>query len=372
MKLNMKNQEGFSLLGIMVGVAIMGMMAASFLPETLMVQLDKVRAVEVSNLAAIQTNLTAYIHAKKIVPSSATWANSVSLYSGKTIPSITTNNMNGQRIFLYPDNFIATGNTLPYDQNANAKAGTLLNAKPVNPRIMIISNLGETTLTQASGVLTATAFNDIWTQAAGTPAELLEGDDLKIQRVNLENSFNNVLLNNQDPANIARFTVGTAPAASIPTNSTASLYLIKNTKLTLNDTAGVAVSNELITSAAAYSFNNTWGSTMSAIAGNTVIGTGFDQGQNGRFVNWSPNSGCSPTGTQYVLTVDASNANGNYYVYAGIAGGATDMGKANKVNPGSFHIGECEIVFVVPNGGQGSTQIHMFYMPHNNLTIVVN
>jgi len=367
-------ENGFTLVEMMIVVAIAGILAAAFVPKTLIMQLDEMRSVEVKNLEAMSLELTSYIQAKKIIPSAATWATAISEYSSKTIPTVTTNIMNGQRIYLYPDNFIATGNSLPYDQGANANAGTFLNVKPVNPRIMIISNLSEVPLVQGSGALTATAFNDIWTQAAATPAELKESENFKIQRINLENTFNNVLLNNQDSANIAKFTVGAAPSASIATNSTTTLFLIKNTKLTLNDTAGAAVSNELITSAAAYSFNNTWGSTLGATSStsNTVIGSGFDQGQNGMFVGWSPNSGCSPTGTQYVLNVDANNANGDYYVYAGIAGIATDMGKVKNGNQQQFDIGECEIVFIVPKGGKGSTQIHMFYMPHNDLTIVVN
>jgi len=377
-------ERGFSMIGIVIALAVIGMLLAAVMPKTLKSRFLDIQLEEVARLGALHEALTSYVIANHLVPGSATWAQAISQYANESPQQIVVSGMNQQVIYLYPDDFIAAGNTLPYDQKANAQAGNFLTAAPVDPRIMIVSNLGQTALATTSGAMPAATFDAVWNQTGTFPAELTEGDTLKIERVNLSGLFEPVTLNNNDPATSASFAVDGQPnpPATLAAASSMTLHLIRSTRLDLYDGAGAIYYRHTVTGPDSFVFSGgVWGGTLGGAGGGGTGGGGstggsgvgpiFDQTQGGRLVNWNPDPACSPTGTTYNLTVQNNTAKDTYWVYAGVGGVPTTLGKVKNGKTGTFPVAECELYLVVPEVKQNGSQpvVYAGYMPHNNLTV---
>lgn len=383
--MRMRREDGFSMIGIVIAIAVIGMLLAAILPRTLKSKFLDIQLAEVSRMAALHEALNSYVIASHVVPGAATWAQAISQYASESPAQIVVSGMNQQVIYVYPDNFIATASTLPYDQVANATAGSFLNAAPVNPRVMIISNLGQTPLATASGQMPAATFDAVWNQAGTFPAELTEGDALKIERVNLGGLFFPVTLNNNDAATSSSYTVDAQPnpPAALTPLSTTTLHLIKSTKLDLYDGTGTIYYRHTVSEPTSFVFNGgVWGSTLGGAGGGGTGGGGggggagvgpiFDPNQGGLLTNWGADPTCTPTGTPYSLTVINNTPKDTYWVYGGVGGVPTTLGKVKKNSTKAFQINECELYLVVPEvKGNNAPVVYAGYMPHNNLTVTV-
>ncbi len=372
--MSINKERGFGLIGVVVTIAILGILAATLIPRTLKSHFLDIQIAEVNRLANLHHALTDYVTTAHIVPGNATWATAISQFAGESPAQIVISGMNQQVIYVYPDDFIAAGNTLPYDQVANATAGTFLNTAPANARVMIISNLSQTALATASGPLVAATFDTIWNQGVGTPAELTESDTLKIERVNLAAAFHAVTLNNNDAANAASYTVNGQPAptpATIASMTSTTLHLITATPLVLNDVAGAVFYRHTVTAPTSFVFNGVWGGTLGGSGGGGgggggAGGTMFDP-YTGFLNNWGPNPACTPTGTAYPLTVTAGPSGDYNWFYGSGAGVMTFVVKVKKNKTQIFNIPECSLVVIVPQDPT-SAAVALFYMPHNAYT----
>ena len=211
-------------------MAIMAILAGSLAP-TIFDQIKRAKAeAESKNLIVIMDNLKTYIQEQKIIPTSSTsnWTQAISSVSNSPINKLEYNSNNFRRRLVFDPQFLSN-----VDSNFS---GVIQNQglalEPVSPRIMLISNLNAnaSSLTNSSSI-----FNDIWQQ--NSSALIKESVDVKIERLNLKNIFNRVVLTNSNP-NLASFqlengSIVSIPAASVGSDGIISRWVISKTKISL-------------------------------------------------------------------------------------------------------------------------------------------
>lgn len=381
--MNKRNEKGFTIVELAIVIGLIGMIVTMFAPKTIKSWIWEKQQIEQSYVEDLSDRFKEGVLATKSIPDHTTWNTFLSTYSGGSPSQILVNKFGNNRIFVFPDNFFAPASTLPYNQATQHTAGTFLTAAPANPRVMIISNASKNVLATTSGVMAAATFDAIWSQdtlSASFVAELTEGAGLRISKIQLGNEFKSFTINNNDTVNTADFMVDGLPVAmqSIPVSTTFTSWIFNTSQAQLFDTLGVMTYQHTINNPASFAFLNDWGSVLGAtvvvggVAGGSsaIAAAGFDPAQDGLLTTWAADPTCSPTGTTYTLTVDVQNQNEDWLAYAGIGGTPTYLGKIKSGNTGTFNVDECEFITLVPRGN-GSTNIYMYYMPHNNYTQVI-
>lgn len=110
--------------------------------------------------------------------------------------------------YVDPQFFTSTNTAFPgYTQTSG------LAAQPVSPRIMLVSSL---VANAPAAPTTSTVFSAIWDQSAA--ATLIEGPEIKIQRINLRSLFHRVILTNEH-TNQPGFQLEVGSVNSMPASS---------------------------------------------------------------------------------------------------------------------------------------------------------
>jgi len=382
-----KKESGFTLLEIIIIISVLSILSAVAAPYAINSYIEKMSEAEVIELASISEGIMLHTSTNKTIPAATAakdpatiagtvpgWASAVGGISSINNIDVSKNKTGLPRVFVYPDNFISTGVSLPYDQPQRATESVLLAAAPANPRAMIITDMrNDITATITSGPIAVATFNAIWDQTGGG---VTESKTLKIQRINFSGVLINTLFNNNDMVNQPAIKVDGLPLAGItlsPGISQTPLWLIKGSKVDLIDSIGAVAYSHIVKGPIGFVYSlDSWGSVLGAPgAGGAGLGSVFDPAQSGLLTNWGTDPGCTPTGTSYSLTMDNNANNEDYNLYTGAGGAATYIRKVKKGKVKSANVGECELVVLVPKGNN-STSIYIFYMPHSNFTIVLN
>ncbi|MDX8402154.1 MAG: type II secretion system protein [Mariprofundaceae bacterium] len=402
MKGKLSNEErGFSMIGLVIAIAVIGMLTAALLPKTLKSRFVDIQIAEQNRLKAMGEALASFVVARHQVPGAAALANAnatvpawnaaIAQYANESPQQVTVSGMNQQVIYLYPDNFVAPGVTLPYDQfDYYVLNGSFLAAAP-DARVMLVSNLGQTPLATAAGALAAADFDAVWNQAGIPPAlaELTESDTLKIERVNLNGLFFDVTLDASGSAAPGSFAVdgnpGVSPYAQIAANTAQTLRLIKGSKLSLFDANGALQTVHPVTDVAWFSYDGTAWSTGGIGGGNAGGGGGnagggggngagpIFGGPAGQLNQWGPQPGCTSQGV-FTITV-ANNSQSTYWAYTGNATGTagTLLGQIKKNKTSVFNLDGCALYTVVPevkNANQAA-QLYVGYMNNAPVNITI-
>ena len=216
-------------------MAIIAILATAMVPVVLK-QMDQAAwTKETSDLGVMAAALQSYILSSKSVPSSTNWATAVSSVAAMPLPSITTTPRGYARAFLLDTNGWLGTVSLPFNQTAT---GT---PRPVNARVMIVAMLSRP-LPVASGAPSAASFNDLWnTPPRGKPPTWTNwagnGQDLVIQRINLEPLFHRLILNQDDSGTVGYYVIDNNPAVHLPAGTNVvDAYFLDGTVLRLGDT----------------------------------------------------------------------------------------------------------------------------------------
>jgi len=366
-------KKGFSLIEMLIVISIISVLAGASVPLFATKYNQGIREAEGIQLKSFSDSLKIYAKDQKKIPADIaggavlSFDNAINSVGSSSSAQVLVNEKGYNRIYLYPDNFIAAARTLPYDQAAAITAGTIPSAALAHPKVMIISPLTKN-LTQLSGALTQAAFDAIWSQT-GQAAELTESNNLLIERISFSDMMSENILNNNDTTVSPQFSIDGLPVGNtiMAVGPVATkLFLIQGSNISLYDDAAALIYIHTANQGMSYSFlNSTWGGALGLSIANVsqapAAVTTLFAGTNGAFNNWGPQAGCVSTATP-ALTVDNQNPNGDMnWFYGDLAGTMTFVTKVKSGNQSTANIPECALVVLVPqdplNGG-----FYMFYM----------
>jgi prepilin-type N-terminal cleavage/methylation domain-containing protein len=220
--------RGWTLIESIAVLAVIAILAAILVPPVIKRVDRAVWTRETAELDAYSDALKQSIIRTKSVPTYTNWASTIASQMSTPVSGVLTNARRYARTFLIDP---TRNMTLPYTQTIN---GT---GKPNNLRMMIVSSLAGA-LTIPTGEPSSSDFDTLWnTPDGGTPAGwTISGDDLRIEKLDLEPLFHQVVLFNHDPTNVvAPFSVdrlatntvasGTNPQADGSTTGWKKYYL---------------------------------------------------------------------------------------------------------------------------------------------------
>lgn len=198
--------HAFALIEFLGVLAIVAILAALLLPVVVRrVDIAAVNA-EASSLNALSNAIVLQILRGNSIPSEGAWFQAAGNWLAYAPATITTNGRHFARAYLVDTNGWLGANLPTSGYYAQSGAGTTV---PTGARVMLVSSLSAA-LPVASGRPGTVSFNDIW----NTPPNSIpttwttwkgRGEDLLIQRMNLQPLFSQLILVNRDRNNAAAY-----------------------------------------------------------------------------------------------------------------------------------------------------------------------
>jgi prepilin-type N-terminal cleavage/methylation domain-containing protein len=240
---------GFTLLEVLGVLAVLTILAAVAVPAVIK-RIDRAASMkETATLSAFSDSLTQYVVKSNTIPDPAQWAASVASQLNMAPGDISATPRRYNRGFLIDPTAWFYGQT-PYSFNQSPYG---LTYAPTNSRIIIVASLGGLLPTSVTNfTYSAAVFNDLWgTPQGAKPTNAVwstykgTGDDLLIQRVNLESLFHRVVLWNNDLGSLApNYSVngnGVATPNPVPAAPGWSCYYLDGTILGLRTNGSLQV-----------------------------------------------------------------------------------------------------------------------------------
>jgi prepilin-type N-terminal cleavage/methylation domain-containing protein len=255
-------KSGFTLIELIGVLSIMAITASIMVPPMIQRMDEAARNREASDLRVISEGFLQAVSRTRSVPDEAGWALMVANELALPVNHVTTTPRGGPRVFLIDPNLEigSPGGSLPYVQGTNGSV------RPLNSRLIILSSLAAPVPVNSGTPASADDFNAIWNAPDKTvPATWVwngRGEDLKIQRLNLEQVFHRLALNNVDQGPLLPYASidNLAPPLLVSTNNPAfSSYFIEGTVVGLRGTNQVVEVREILQRDISYAFElNTW------------------------------------------------------------------------------------------------------------------
>jgi len=230
--------DAFSLVEMIGVMAVVCILALALIP-ILIKQMDYAAGQkEIGQLKAFADAFRLGVLKTKIIPNQTGWDTIVATNLGLSVSQVRTNDRNQARVFLI-DPAYQVGASVAGQSYVQTNTGAA--NLPVNPRLMILSSISPPlpgSLTNGVGLSSGPyAFNNIWDSSEGSiPAGWTwtgKGDDLKVQRLNLNDLFIQLVLNNADTnATPGRYLMDGVGPNTVP-NPNLSAYFIDGTVLGL-------------------------------------------------------------------------------------------------------------------------------------------
>jgi type II secretory pathway pseudopilin PulG len=248
--------EAFSLLEFIGVLGIIAIIAAALVPAVIK-RIDRAAWVkENANLAAFSDAFTQYTLKNNTIPGDQGWANAVAGELGLSVGDVTNNSRRYGRAFLVDASGWLSTNLNTASGWSQGPSGAT-NA-PGSARFMIVSSLGGSLTNKFFQVggsrQSAAAFSNIWNTAQGAkPADPLfstykgSGEDIVIQRINIEPLFHRIILVNNDIGSSPQFGIGSpSPATTVTNGGGWNSYYLDGSVLCLLGTNGTQTAQEVI------------------------------------------------------------------------------------------------------------------------------
>ena len=224
----LKRKAGFTLMEMIGVMAIMSILAAVLAPNIIDAIHRGYAEAEEQNLLQIANSLQRSVLQNKQIPSSTTasWVTAVASESAFNTQQVEFNPRDFRRRLIFDPRFFSNSDTVfgGFTQNQG------LASPPVSARAMLISDLTRNVPAIANN---ASTFNSIWDQS-GSPS-IVEGADVKIQRINMNGWFHRIIFNNQRTASPAyqleTGTLTSIPAASGGSDGSLIRYVLTDTRV---------------------------------------------------------------------------------------------------------------------------------------------
>ncbi|HVK59589.1 MAG TPA: prepilin-type N-terminal cleavage/methylation domain-containing protein [Candidatus Kapabacteria bacterium] len=264
-----KGIKAFTLIEMLAVVAAVAFLAAALLVPMIR-QLDAIASRKETEtlkafVAAFRSHITRAV--PKAVPAASDWATTIATQLGLQMSAVTNNPRGLRRVFLV-DPALQLGSVratnLPYNFNITTYTG--FTNPPVSPRLLLISSLSAplpNSLVSGVGATSGTnAFNNLWSTPEGQlPTGWVwggRGEDLKVERFNLEDLFVQVIFNNRDTNLTPRFRVDDSLETPVLYGSR-NTYLLKGSELRLLNAVGVLEYSEILNAPKSFTFEyGTW------------------------------------------------------------------------------------------------------------------
>ena len=224
---------------------IIAVLAAAIIPAVLS-QLDAAaRTKEAKDLSALAAALQTSVLRHQQIPDHTGWAAAAADEVANAPNNVSTNQRHFARAYLINPALSLAGTGLPFTQTTN---GT---ARPANATLMIVGST-RGNLPLVSGAPSAAAFTELWTNAPGQKPTTWttysgNGDDLQVQRINLEPLFCRLILHNLAANGQPRFQISSNALVTLTTNSPARVsYYLKGTVFGLFDTNANLQAREIL------------------------------------------------------------------------------------------------------------------------------
>jgi type II secretory pathway pseudopilin PulG len=251
-----RSARAFSLLEL-VGVLAVIAILVSFLVPSLIRRLDRAAWVkETQDLGAIANALTLQVLRSNNIPDQDGWSQAAANWLVRPVNLITANPRRFGRFYLIDPNLRLPGAALPYTQSSNRG----LSGRPANARLMLVSSVARANPpVPTDRWLSAASFNDIWnTPQAVKPSTWTSfsgtGEDICVQRLNLESLFHQLVLVNRDRAGTATFAINSTNVTPV-TNIWNNWYL-DGSVVSLCDSNGVSVARYVLNQSTSFVFEN--------------------------------------------------------------------------------------------------------------------
>jgi prepilin-type N-terminal cleavage/methylation domain-containing protein len=221
----LRKTRGFTLVELIGVMAIAAILASALAPRVF----DDIKRArqdkEAKTLATLRGNLETYILESKRIPGPAlnAWSGALAQLSNLPQAKVSTNDRGYRRGYYVDPRFFTTTDTAfsGYTQQSG------LTSPPVSPRIVLVSLL---TGNAPAAPTTNAAFTAIWNQTSS--ATLLEGPDVRIERLNLSDAFHRVILANEHTAQAA-YQLETGITTAIPASTLLTRYMLGRTRVSL-------------------------------------------------------------------------------------------------------------------------------------------
>ena len=224
--------------GVLAIIAIL--MALAFPVVVRRVDIAAVNA-ETTDLKNLNDALVLQILRSNSIPSEATWAQAAGNWLAYAPATITTNARRYARALLIDTNGWLGANLKTNGYYVQTNVGTIITN---SARMMIVSSLSAA-LPVATGRPGSASFNDIWNTAPNAiPSTWTtwqgRGDDLLIQRINLQPLFYQLILVNRDNNNAATYSI-VGPTNLVMARSISNAFYFSGSVVRLGSTnSGVA------------------------------------------------------------------------------------------------------------------------------------
>jgi type II secretory pathway pseudopilin PulG len=249
--------KAFSLIEFVGVVVVLALVATALVPAVLK-RVDRgAWTKELSDLSSISNALALQVLRNYSIPNQTNWTGAVANWTTRPASQVSTNNRGYARLFFYDSGGWLTN--APYNQTG-AGTGAIV---PSGARIAIVSTVAKA-LPYTNGALSTVNFNSFWNAAQGTVPSYLtsqgwtgKGDDLVIQRVNLDPLFHRLILETRDAPGLGKFTINStdrAAAVAVPNGAAGtntyyldgtSVGLWASTSTSTNLTACFALTSDL-------------------------------------------------------------------------------------------------------------------------------
>ena len=225
---------GHTLIEMIAVVAVLAILALALTPVVIR-RIDRAAwTKEVNDIGSISNALVLQALRNYSIPNETGWAAAAANWTARPVSQISTNNRGFARLFFYESSgWLAS--QAPYAQTAN---GTGTNA-PLNARMAIVSTIARA-LPYSNGGINSANFSSIWNAANYTKPSFLsswtgKGDDLVIQRINLDPLFRHLILTTRDTSTAAGYSVNSSSVHSAVPNTPTGLdsYYLDGTAIGL-------------------------------------------------------------------------------------------------------------------------------------------
>ncbi len=285
--------RAFSLLELVGVLAIIAILASLLVPAVIR-RVDRAAWVkETADLGAIGNALTLQILRSNNIPDQNGWAQAAASWVVRPVGQVTANPRRFGRYYLIDPNFSLPGFTLPYTQGNNRG----LTGRPSNARLMIVSTIASANAPVASGPWAN--LHDVWnTPQYAKPASWTgfpgTGEDICIQRLNLESLFHQLVLVNRDRVGAASFAINSTNATLLTTNIWNNWYL-DGSVVSLCNSNGVPVARYVLKRSTSFVFEN--GAWLGQLGGGPTT-TNLAEGFSASAVNFFNSLWNADTGSQ--------------------------------------------------------------------------